>query len=202
VTARRPLDVWLIDFTTVSCFFGLLEMHVGAVLDVFSRSIVAIRFMRGKPSTSWTCRLLEHALRSSRAGPRTVITDKGVQFKKRFLTLLEKHDIEHRFGALGRHGSIARIERFWRTLKLEWRLPAMTLWLAPALAARSLAAWAKWYQEHRPHQGLGGRTPEEVLRGRRPRDPITVGPHTRWRLDRELLSQEPRLPVYHLRRAA
>ena len=34
--------------------------------------------------------------------------------------------------------------------------------------AEELAAYVHWYHLHRPHQGLGGRTPLEVLEGRVP----------------------------------
>lgn len=32
-----------------------------------------------------------------------------------------------------------------------------------------VATYVAWYEEHRPHQGLGGRTPCEVRRGEEPR---------------------------------
>ncbi len=70
-----------------------------------------------------------------------------------------------RRGAVGKSGSIAVIERFFRSLKAEM---LARLKLTPANAARlgeEIAAYLTWYHEHRPHQGLGGVTPRERLRG-------------------------------------
>jgi len=38
----------------------------------------------------------------------------------------------------------------------------------PATLRRELALYAHWYNDHRPHQGLRGRTPDEVYFGRAP----------------------------------
>ena len=35
--------------------------------------------------------------------------------------------------------------------------------MSVGLLARELDAYLVWYHEHRPHQGLGGRTPRERL---------------------------------------
>ena len=66
-----------------------------------------------------------------------------------------------RFGAIGEHGSIAVIERLILTLKqgIGW------LTLVPLRRRaflRELRYLASWYNSHRPHMTLGGRTPDEV----------------------------------------
>lgn len=173
--ARLANHVWLIDFTTWTLFFGLLEIHVGAVLDAFSRSILSIGIRRGRPTSRWACELVRSAIRVARAAPKRMITDEGAQLRSRgFRRLLRGAGIARRYGAVDEHGSIAKIERFWRTLKREWWVPATVLWFAPRLAARGLRSWTRWYNGHRPHQGLGGRTPDEVRRGRMVR---ADGPH-------------------------
>lgn len=69
--------------------------------------------------------------------------------------------IGQRFGAIGQYGSIAVIERFWRSLK---ELLGIRLW--PQLSAAHLEARTElvfmYYSSLRPHQGLGGATPAEV----------------------------------------
>ncbi len=74
--------------------------------------------------------------------------------------------MRHRYGALGKSGSIALIERFFRTLKAV----ADTRSRPPLLRAdleRRLALAFAYYGWLRPHQGLGGATPAEALLDRR-----------------------------------
>jgi hypothetical protein len=85
-----------------------------------------------------------------------------------------------RYGAVGKHGSIAVTERFILTLKcpLGWLL------LVPyrrEAFQRELNAVTELYNRHRPHTWLGGMTPDEVYHGefpanRKPR----YEPRTRW----------------------
>ena len=70
-----------------------------------------------------------------------------------------------RFGAIGQHGSIAIVERFIRSMKQEW-FARILVPMSLRLVARELDAYLVWYHEHRPHQGLDGRTPREVLDAR------------------------------------
>ena len=65
-----------------------------------------------------------------------------------------------RFGAVGRHGSIAVVERFHRTLKEILRL--FTVPEDQAEFEREVRSIVDWYNEHRPHDTLGGTTPNEI----------------------------------------
>ena len=49
--------------------------------------------------------------------PKYTVTDKGAQFQEVYLAWCERHGVKPRFGAIGRHGSIALVERFIRSLK-------------------------------------------------------------------------------------
>jgi len=93
---------------------------------------------------------------------------KGIQFwNDGFKTWCTRRGIKPRFGAVGKHGCIAVIERFIRTLKGE----AMRRLLIPIRRdrfRRELQFFATWYNEHRPHSALDGRTPNEVYDGLRP----------------------------------
>jgi hypothetical protein len=85
-----------------------------------------------------------------------------------------------RYGAVGRHGSVAVVERFILTLKqILQLLPSIPL--RQASFRSELVAIAQWYNEHRPHATLGGTTPNEVYEGRFPanRKP-RIEPRPRW----------------------
>ena len=112
--------------------------------------------------------------------------------------LLRQHGTRRRYGAVGRKGSIAIIERLWRSMKQEY---VRRLFLYRSLAAldRRLRRWARWFNDHRPHQGLDQRTPDDVYRARPPRRTrdLTAGV-----LSVRFLDGDDRLPILRLRRAA
>jgi len=115
-----------------------------------------------------------------------VITDHGSAFTSGAVDqFLESAGVDHRLGAVGQSGSIALIERTFRTLKsllaITFR-PRSRSWLnlngvlavafRPLVAddlARPLESALVYYAQHRPHQGLGGATPAEIFFGEKPK---------------------------------
>jgi len=91
----------------------------------------------------------------------------GSEFGEEYLEWCDDHDVRARFGAVGRHGSIAVEERFIRTLKEEGLAHEIVPLRHTAFCA-SLARIEDWYNEVRPHPSMGGATPDEVFHGRRP----------------------------------
>lgn len=90
-----------------------------------------------------------------------------------------------RYGAVGKHGSIAVLERFWRSLKSEMLRRLGLVPMAMPRMADEVAAYVEWYDRHRPHQGLGGRTPREVRRDEEAaRERARVEPRARFPLAR------------------
>src|SRR5207244_2804387 len=72
----------------------------------------------------------------------------------------QRHGIKPRYGAIGKQGSIAVVERFILTLKqLLGGLPFVSLYRRTF--RRELDLLCAWYNEHRPHSTLGGVTPHE-----------------------------------------
>jgi transposase InsO family protein len=61
------------------------------------------------------------SLRDARDGgpPKYTVSDQGSQFQSEYRRWCARHGVKPRFGAVGRYGSIAVIERFVRTLKSE-----------------------------------------------------------------------------------
>ena len=107
-------------------------------------------------------RLVEIA--SSRFGPPSIlITDQGSQFRAGpFQELVRGFGIEPLFGAVGQSGSIAIIERFWRTLKDELQLETVRSLVKSDLDER-LRLGLIHYAVLRPHQSLEGATPIEAF---------------------------------------
>lgn len=186
IRARGAHHVWIIDLTIQKSLFGFFTIHVGAILDAFTRTVVAVRVHWTQPSSRWTCRLLRQGIRAAGTSPRHVITDHGRQFTaKGFGRFLRARNIGRRYGAVGSSRSTARLERFWRTLKRESLAPWLILWLAPRLIERRVRDWVIWCHRRRPHQGLEGRTPDDVLRERPPPRPKRITGGVRWALSCE-----------------
>lgn len=57
------------------------------------------------------------------------------------------------------NGCVERLHRSWREECARWHA-----WPTPAKMHRDNARWLKYYNEQRPHQGIGGLTPAERLR--------------------------------------
>jgi transposase InsO family protein len=83
-------------------------------------------------------------IRAAGQAPRHLITDRGKQFTARsFRRGCRRAGIRQRFGAIGKHGSIALVERCIRTLKEE----GVRRWLAPIrwrTVGRELSLFADW----------------------------------------------------------
>ena len=93
-------------------------------------------------------------MRSVGRAPRYTVTDQGPQFQSAYRDWCRRNDVRPRFGAVGKKGSIAVIERFILSLKSEflWKI------FVPASRTRMaslLAAYQQWYNEHRPNDALG-----------------------------------------------
>jgi hypothetical protein len=154
---------------------------IAATIDGYSRRVLKLGCFAAQPTSRQIQKLLERTTRDLGAKPRTIICDRGVQFDCRaFHSWCKRRRIEVRYGAVGKHGSIARVERFIRTLKEYCRkLPIVPTDRQDF--TRELAYFQDWFNEHRPHQALRGRTPSEVYKQRFPahRKPRHE-PRSRW----------------------
>jgi putative transposase len=113
--------------------FGLF---LGAVMDQWTRRIVAVKLFLKQPTEQQIVELLKAGIAKEGAAPKHLISDQGSQFGEGYLRWCEKNGVRPRFGAVGEHRSIAVIERFWRSLKHEWwrRFPSRP-WLLFDVAA-------------------------------------------------------------------
>jgi transposase InsO family protein len=182
VAARRPNHVWHLDLTTFPTSLGFwtawlpfaLPQHwpfcwwLAVAFDHYSRRVVGVRSFPQQPSSKEVCIFVRRAVREAGVAPRHLVTDRGEQFRARtFRRWCRREGIAQRFGAVGKHGSIAVIERLIRTLKEECTRRLLVPYDRRSLR-REIALYVSWYNSHRPHTLLGSRTPNEVYYGRPP----------------------------------
>jgi len=191
VTAKRPNHVWHVDLTTVPLAgfwvpwlpFALPQSWpfcwwLAVVVDHFSRGVMGVALFKKQPTSVQVRTFLGRLC--AKARPKYIICDKGSQFRcAGFKSWCKRKAIRPRFGAVGKYGSIAVIERFIRTPKEE-----CTCRIAVPLrrndVRRELALHLAWYNELRPHEYLDGRTPNDAYHGRPPADEaprMEVSPH-------------------------
>ena len=164
VRAKHPNHVWMVDLTDVKGLFGLVTFKVAVVFDAFSRIPLSARVFSKEASALEIARFVSRtAKRHGR--PAHFVSDRarcftGEIFRQKLVLL----GMKQRFGAVGKKGSIALIERLWRTLK-----DTLGLRMLRPLAAKDLTEKVKLglvhYTHFRPHQGLAGATPAEVYFG-------------------------------------
>ena len=100
--------------------------------------------------------------------PRHLISDQGIQFTaKGFRRWYRRRGVQHRFGAVGKYGSPAVIERCIRTIKVECTRRLVLVPFRLAAFRQELALYVSWYNVHRPHGWLRGATPDELYHRRR-----------------------------------
>lgn len=137
---------------------------VAIFIDHFSRRAMGVAVFKKQP-TSIQVRTFLGRLYAKKK-PKYIICDKGSQFWcEGFKAWCKRKGIRPRFGAVGQYGSIAVLERFVRTLKEECTR-RITVSLRRADMRAELICHLDWYNEHRPHEYLDGRTPNEACHDR------------------------------------
>jgi transposase InsO family protein len=239
VTAKYPNHVWHVDLTVVPTAMGFwcswfpltlpqcwpFCWWVPAVVDHFSRRVMGTAAFARQPNSEAVRGFLGRTIAKAKSTPKYIVCDRGGQFDcDGFRAWCRRKGIKPpRYGAIGQHGSIAVVERFILTMK-SLLACLVVVPLRRDAFQQELQAIEQWYNGHRPHTWLGGRTPDEVYHGtypanRRPR----YEPRARWprgspcaqpwalvrgqpgvRLDLEVTFHAGRkhLPVVRLKRAA
>ncbi len=194
IDPKRPNQVWHLDLTSVK--FLWMHLRIAAIVDGFSRRLIALKVYRTAPTTEQMIRLLGRAIMHE-GNPRFLITDHGCQFQKVFDNRLDKLGVKLIQGRVGSWQINTKVERVFRTLKLWQRLSLMVI--STRSIQRQLNLYRMWYNRHRPHTSLGILTPSEAVAGHRFSEAIPV----RWRgelepsfkIARDYLGGDPHLPV-------
>jgi putative transposase len=238
VTAREPNHVWHVDLSTVPTSLGFWTAWspfalpqcwpfcwwIAIVVDHYSRRAMGVVASARVPSSAKVQALLDRVIQRTGLTAKHLITDHGRQFAaETFGRWCRRHGIRLRFGAIGKYGTLAVIERFIRSLKNECTRRI----LVPCRLAdfqREMTLFISWYNAERPHGFLEARTPDEVYfrrrpacraprfepRARWPRRSPCAGPNTLIRgrpgvqleLDVRFQRGRKHLPVVEVRRAA
>ena len=198
IPAWYPNHVWSIDTTMVNCW-GLWPIHVCVIIDHFSRKVMAAVPLEG-PNAGWINNALESAIENY-GPPKHIISDQGGVFiGEVFAELMDTYKILHRFGAIGKHGSIAVTERVNKTLKYEW-LKRATLIKGIDHLTDLCKEFELWYNNWRPHMTLDGLRPDDVYYDNKPgkpeRDAKTIPGNIEQRYFRQT-----RITGYRLRKVA
>jgi putative transposase len=156
----RPDQAWAGDITYIPLFPGF--GYLFAIIDWFSRYVIEWE-LSNLLDTSFCLDALGRGLLNMR--PEIFNTDQGVQFTSRgFVGRLEESGIKVSMDGKGRALDNVFIERLWRSVKWENIYPKGYETLREV--RQGLREYFEYYNERRPHQGLGYRTPAEVYFGK------------------------------------
>jgi putative transposase len=160
VAVTRPNQVWATDITYVPMAHGF--MYLVAVLDWWSRKVLAFRVSNSLEAGFCVEALKEALARHGR--PEIFNTDQGSQFTSQAFTgVLEAAGARISMDGKGRCYDNIFVERLWRTVKYEYVY--LHAFEGGQALRDGLRTWVGWYNQERPHQGLGYRTPNEMYYG-------------------------------------
>ena len=176
IVAKRPNHVWHVDLTVVPTSvgfwcswtpFAVLQCWpfcwwTAVIVDHFSRRIMGHATFVKQPTSEQVRAALGRAIHNAGAAPKYLICDKGAQFDNDAFRQWSQRRTGNkpRYGAVGKRGSIAVVERAILTIKtLLAMLPIVAL--SPAKFRHELDLLVEWYNEHRPHTTLRGQTPND-----------------------------------------
>ena len=157
LTITRPNQAWAADITYLPMTRGFL--YLVAIMDWHSRYVVAWR-LSNTLEADFCVDALKEAL--GQGQPEVFNTDQGSQFTSlEFTQVLQEHGVKISMDGKGRYNDNIFVERLWRTVKCEEVY--LKAYANASEARRELGAYFRYYNDQRPHQALGYRTPAEVF---------------------------------------
>jgi putative transposase len=160
LAVERPNQVWCADITYIPMAKGFV--YLVAVMDWFSRRVLSWRLSITMEADFCVEALQEAIARHGK--PEIFNTDQGVQFTSAgFIDELAAGGIRISMDGKGRFLDNIFIERLWRSLKYEEVF--LKAYGSVAAARAGIGGWLAFYNEERPHQALGYRTPRAVFDG-------------------------------------
>jgi putative transposase len=156
ITAEYPNHIWGTDITFIRMKGGF--MYLVVYLDWFSRYIVSWELSDTLQDDFVIC-ALERALQA--ATPKIVNSDQGSQYTgTRHVQMLSAASVTISMDGRGRALDNIFTERLWRTIKYEDIY--IHDYQSPRELRQGVGAYTEHYNDRRPHQALGYKTPAEV----------------------------------------
>jgi putative transposase len=156
---NRVNQVWTADVTYIPMARGFL--YLVAIMDWHSRYVLAWR-LSNTLEVDFCMEALAEAL--SKGRPEVFNTDQGSQFtSEAFTGILLEQGIQISMDGKGRYTDNIFVERLWRSIKYEEVY--LKAYGNGTEARAGIGAYLDFYNQERPHQALGYRTPGEVFEG-------------------------------------
>ena len=220
ITSHHPNHTWLIDLSAVPICGGFCVSWlpnslrqswpfcwwIAIIIDHFSRKIIGFAVFHELPESKDVTSLLNKVIRKIKRKPKYIITDKGKQFYcEHYKKWCDSKKIKPRFGAIGKYGSIAIIERFMKSLKGECTRKMILIPYDLDEMRGELRLYLLWYNQFRPHEYLKSRTPQEVYANSPPLKVIAFKYNSEMpelKLNISYLEGRKHLPVVEIEEAA
>jgi transposase InsO family protein len=190
-----PNQLWQTDIFTFR--LGGHYAYLIGYIDDYSRYVTGIELFRSQTGQN----VIEVYRRAAAEyhPPKEMLTDNGRQYtswrgSSRFEAEMKKDKIHHIKSRPHHPMTLGKIERFWKTIYLEFLTRAQFESFEDA--AERIRQWVKYYNHKRPHQGIGGLCPAdryfEIQSGLRK----TIEQGIKDNLLEMALRGKPRLPFY------
>lgn len=155
-----PNQLWQTDIFTFR--LGGHYAYLIGYIDDYSRYITGLELFRSQ--TAQNVIEVYRRAASEYNPPKEMLTDNGRQYtswrgNSRFEAEMKKDRIHHIKSQPHHPMTLGKIERFWKTIFLEFLSRAQFGSFEDA--AERVRQWVKYYNHKRPHQGIGGLCPAD-----------------------------------------
>ena len=167
---NRVNQVWATDITYIPMARGFL--YLVAIMDWHSRYVLAWR-LSNTLEVDFCVEALEEAL--SKGRPQIFNTDQGSQFtSEAFTSMLLAQGVQVSMDGRGRCMDNVFVERLWRSIKYEEVY--LKAYQNGTEARKGIGAYLAFYNQERPHQVLGYRSPGQVFQAVSPQSCLLEHP--------------------------
>ena len=190
-----PNQLWQTDIFTFR--LGGHYAYLIGYIDDYSRYMTGLELFRSQ--TAQNVIEIYRRAASEYNPPKEMLTDNGRQYtswrgNSRFELELKKDKIHHIKSRPHHPMTLGKIERFWKTIYLEFLSRAQFESFEDA--AERIRQWVKYYNHKRPHQGIGGLCPADRYFEIQSELKKTIEQGIQENLLEMALRGKPRLPFY------